>query len=265
MLFFVFIALSLTAFAAKDHTQRQQTKKSQLKLQEQKSISSEVGLNIPSWGIAIDAVYDPQLTDLIPGYHIVNVVITNRRAEAIKLSVRDDKWSIVDDAGKKHAAHNHVREFDRKLWPELPTKLQGMLEYPNRVSPGHSVTIDVFLPKSVSLKHFREVVWRSAHFGKEFNLFTNYEKTLSLPNSKEFATPKGDSKPAEEILQNQQGTDHVIAPQLEIKANSDSEPGNTTIHNKNTPPAEIGTIIDVTPNTTVDKGENTVDGFIRVK
>lgn len=260
LLFLLLATLSLQALAAKDHTQRGPFKKNKIKTQDQKNISSEVGLNIPSYGIAIDAVYDPRLTDLIPGYHIVNIVVTNRRGEPVKLSTRDDKWSIVDDMGKKHTAHNHVKEFDRKLWPELPAKLQEMLEYPHHVSPGHSVTIDVFLPKSVALNHFREVIWKSAYFEMEFDLFTNYEKILSVPATNEFATPKQLSMTPEEILQSQKDAETIIAPQLEIKASTDLSPKDAP-----TEPASIGKITDVTPNTTVDKGQNTVDGFIRVK
>jgi len=218
-------------------------------------IKSEVGLNIPEWGLAIDAIFDPRLSELIPGYHIVNLVITNKRGEPIMFDTRNDRWTIVDHVGKRHTAHNHVKQFNRKLWPNLPKKLQAMLEYPHKVSPGRSITIDVFIPKSVDLINFKEVVWKSAHFGKEFNLFTNYEDNLKLPASKEFDTPKVNKANQEDFLNDQLAPETVIAPKLETVEDSVT----------NEPPAKIGEIIDITPNTTKEKEGNTVDGFIRLK
>lgn len=186
----VFLGFVLTAQAkvaehGKSRGFKNKTKKENI-------IRSEIGLNIPQWGIAIDAVFDPRLDDIIPDYHIVNLVLTNRRGEAIVFDVMRDKWVITDNAGKKHIAHNHVRHFNKKLWSELPEKLKNMIDYPNKVNPGKSITIDVFLPKSVDLFNFREVLWKSAFLNKEFNIFTSYENSLSIQEKggKEFDLPK---------------------------------------------------------------------------
>lgn len=153
-------------------------------------IRSESGLNIPDWGIAIDSSYDPRLTDLIPGYHIVNIVLTNRRDSPIYLNAAKDKWIVVDSLGKKHSAENHVKEIDKTLWEKMPAELKKKLDYPHVIKPGNYTTIDVFLPKDVDLFNFREVVWKSEHFDKEFNVFTNYEKKLQLDDGKSKPLPQ---------------------------------------------------------------------------
>jgi hypothetical protein len=144
------------------------------------AIRTEAGLNIPEWGIAIDASYDPRLTDLIPGYHIVNIVLTNRRPSPLLLDPTQDRWIIVDSLGKKHTAKNHVKLFDKDLWAKLPEPLKQRLDYPHAIKSGNFTTLDVFIPKSIDLFNFREVQWKSANLNKEFSIYTNYEKSLSL-------------------------------------------------------------------------------------
>ncbi|MBF0105510.1 MAG: hypothetical protein HQM16_09315 [Deltaproteobacteria bacterium] len=166
----------------------------------EQTIQSQIGLNIPEWGIAIDAVYNPELSSIIPGYHILNIVLTNSRAETIYFSTKRDKWVVVDNTGKRHTAFNHVKQFNEGLWPKLPEKLQDLLAYPAAVSSGRASNIDVFLPRSVDLFNFREIVWKSDYFKKEFNIMTNYERSLQVPdNIKEFDIPK-QTKSAEESM-----------------------------------------------------------------
>lgn len=153
-------------------------------------VSSEIGLNIPEWGIAIDAIFNPELDDLIPGYHVLNIVLTNRRGERIDLNSSLDKWIVTDRSGHKHTASNHVKNFDKKLWEQLPPKLQKLLDYPPSVNAGKSVKIDIFISKSVSLHNFKELAWRSEFFNRTFNVFTTYEDKITTPNEKEFEVPK---------------------------------------------------------------------------
>lgn len=187
-----FIPFAIHAKVADRHNNK--TVKS--KVSKEAMIRSETGLNIPEWGIAIDALYDPRLDDLIPGYHIVNLVLTNRRAEPILLNVKLDRWIIMDSAGKKHKAYNHVEEFSKELWSKLPDKLRSLIEYPNVVNTGKAISIDVFIPKNVDLFNFREVIWKSSHLNKEFNIYTKYEKSLSINENegKEFEIPKTQDK-----------------------------------------------------------------------
>jgi hypothetical protein len=171
-------------------------------------IKSEIGLNIPEWGIAIDAAYDPRLTDLVTDHHIVNIVITNRRDQDLVLDPKRDKWVFVDEKGRQHLASNQVEAFDRKLWAEFPVKLKNLLAYPAVVPSRKSTNIDVFVDKTVNLKNFKQVIWKSASLGQEFNIYTSYQPDLNLPPSLQnqiapqgptFSAPKPANPP---ILQN---------------------------------------------------------------
>ena len=109
-----------------------------------KKVRSEAGLNIPSWGVAIDAVYDKRLDHLIPGYKIINVVLTNRSPGTIYLDPGKDAWIIRDNVGKNHRAINHLRFASEKLWLALPVGLKDQLEYPHAVRTGNSTKIALF-------------------------------------------------------------------------------------------------------------------------
>ncbi len=176
-------------------------------------IKSEAGLNIPEYGIAVDALYDPRLDDLVEGYKIISILLTNRGTSNISLNVRQDKWVIIDSAGHKHVAENHVSYFDKRTWEEMEAALKQKLDYPQYVKAAHSTTIDVFFPKSVELLNFKEIIWKSASIGKEFNIFTNMEnvvtgetlddKNFQLPSATPVTTHwdrEDDEKTREEIL-----------------------------------------------------------------
>lgn len=146
-------------------------------------VRSEAGLNIPQWGIALDASYDPRLDDLIPDYKILHIAVTNRRSSNIVFNPSKDKWIVMDNTGKKHIVKNHVKAISSKLWRKLPKGLRKKLAYPNYVKPGNMVVIDVFLPKSVDLFQFKQIFWKSHHFSKEFSIYTAYEDTLKLTDA----------------------------------------------------------------------------------
>lgn len=188
-----------------------------------KKIRSEAGLNIPSWGIAIDAVYDSRLDELLPGYKIVNVVLTNRGAADIRLDAAKDDWRILDQLGKSHTATNHLRQRNEKMWADLPQGLKEKLDYPNLVRIGKSAQIDLFFPDDIELFNFREIVWRSSHFKKEFSVYTVTDKDVdSHPSPSIEATSSakqsnhkydGDlSEAAQEARQNNEEPKKTIEP-----------------------------------------------------
>lgn len=180
ILFLTLIAVLLLCVESFAADSSKITRRSRNKIGKNDKITSEAGLNIPDWGLSVDAFYDPRLTDLIPGYHIVNIVVTNRRNAPIQLDPLRDKWVIVDKEGRKHTAKNHVEQFNSKLWARLPEVLKTKLDYPQAVNPGHFTTIDVFVPKNTELLNFKEVSWKSHFLAKEFNIFTNYEGELNV-------------------------------------------------------------------------------------
>lgn len=222
-------SLSTEAAISKRYTKKQRTNSKSDSSIDARVVKSSAGLNIKEWSIAIDAIYNPQLDRILPDHHIVNIVLTNRREEPIILHPGQDRWVIIDSLGKRHTADNHIKQFDKKLWQRLPKRLQTLLAYPHVVNPGKATTIDVFLPKSVDLTNFREVVWKSSHFDKEFNIFTDYEKTLSIKdNPKEFNIPQKTTS-SEDLLKQMQ-------EQYDSQSPSDSQKNtnqNTKVSNQN--------------------------------
>ncbi|MBI2340268.1 MAG: hypothetical protein HYU99_07890 [Deltaproteobacteria bacterium] len=150
-----------------------------------KKVRSEAGLNIPSWGVAIDAVYDKRLDNLVPGYKIINVVLSNRGPVTISLDPTKDVWFIRDSVGKSHRAVNHLRFASEKLWLSLPVGLKDKLEYPHAVRTGNSTKIDLFFPENAELSGFREISWKSDHFRQTFDIYTAMEKNLDWDSKSE--------------------------------------------------------------------------------
>lgn len=183
------------------------------KQKEKKRVTSEAGLNIPSWGIAIDAVYDSRLDNLVPGYKILNVVLSNRGPSSIYLDSDKDKWFIHDNLGKKKRGINHLRSVNEPLWASLPTGLREKLEYPHAVRVGHSTKIDLFFEAKIDLSHFREISWDSTHFKKEFNIFSTMEKNLELEENEQ-PIPK-DRESYRQSMEKYEGTPTEPPPEQE--------------------------------------------------
>lgn len=147
-------------------------------------VQSELGLNIPKWGIAVDAIYDPRLDGLVPGYKILNVVLSNRTQKSIYLDLKKDRWVMRDNIGKPNKAINHLKVINPKLWETLPEGLRDKLEYPQLVRVGSSARIDLFFPNTVELKNFRMINWKSVHFHEEFVLINVIDKKLEVTPAK---------------------------------------------------------------------------------
>lgn len=141
---------------------------------------SEAGLKIPEVGLAIDAHYEPQLDNLIPGYRILNIVLSNSSGQTLYLDPQKDEWIIVDLSGKKHKAINHLMFKDKETWQNLPLGLQKKLEYPQAVRSGNVTKIDVFFPIDVEINNFKEFFWESPAYDKKFNLIMVREKNLDI-------------------------------------------------------------------------------------
>lgn len=201
-----------------------------------KQITSEAGLNIPQWGVAIDAVYDNRLDSLIPGYKILNVILSNRGASSIFLDPRKDKWFIVDNIGKTYNAITHLRLVNEKLWSSLPRGLREKIEYPQTLRVGNSAKIDLFFPTGISLQNFREIGWMSSHFKKEFNIISAVEKNLEddhnepLPNTPTYKQSKQKYDQLDPLLQKDR-------PDVDYKIKADEPLDN--------PPPEIRNIPDL--------------------
>lgn len=173
----VLIALCVAATTHAATPRSESSGSGRVKERKSRKIVTEAGLNIPAWGVAIDAAYDSRLDNLIPGYKILNVILTNRGASTIYLDPRKDRWGIQDHVNNSHQGINHLRLHNEKVWFNLPDGLRAKLEYPTGVRAGNSTKIDLFFPTSVELGHFRGVTWNSSHFKKEFSVYTTGDKT----------------------------------------------------------------------------------------
>lgn len=194
-----------------------------------KQVESEAGLNIPAWSVAIDALYDPQLDDLIPGYKILNVVVTNRGTNVIYFDTAKDRWQVTEAAGSGRKAINHLRFVDENLWNSLPVGLKNELEYPQMVRGGHTAKIDLLFRSSAELSHFRNLVWSSRHFKKEFLIKMPLEKNLEW-------------EPKEEPLPKTKA-DHQAKEKYEGGLEESSPDG----ENKDTPEIQTGEELDKEP------------------
>lgn len=171
-----------------------------------KVIESEAGLNIPQWGVAIDAIYNRELDNLIPGYKILNVVVSNRGGDIISFDTLKDRWILVDSVGKSHKAINHLRVIDQKMWDVLPVGLKNELEYPQTLRVGHTAKIDLLFRSSAELTSFKTLRWRSTHFKKDFVIRTAIEKNLDWEPKEEPIPSTKATRQAEEKYEGEKET-----------------------------------------------------------
>lgn len=117
------------------------------------------GTTTPILSMGFEAVYDPRLDNLIPGYKIVTVAITNSSLEYLQLDLLADQWWVVDRNKSKHKAILSLRDKNPDAWAKLAPRLRKIIEYPLMVRIADTATIDLLFPNNVRLNEFREVVF----------------------------------------------------------------------------------------------------------
>ncbi len=147
--------------------------------------SSTQRLNVPNWGINIDATYDKKLDEVVPGYKILTVAITNRSVDMIKLDPNNDQWTIEDAWGRKQRAVVSLRIKDPKIWDILPPKVKDLVEYPAGVQMGYSQTFDLFFPQGVDLEGFRGIAFYSATMKQNFDALSSTSLERAVPAGNE--------------------------------------------------------------------------------
>ncbi len=153
--------------------------------------ASEARLNLPNWGITIDASYDKKLDGLVPGYKIVTVALTNKSVDMIKLDPQNDQWLIEDAWGKKQRAIISLRIRDIKTWTTLPPKVKDIIEYPAGVQMGYTQTFDLFFPSHVDLERFRSISFYSAVLKQNFDALSSTSLERAVPAASEEIAPSG--------------------------------------------------------------------------
>jgi len=143
--------------------------------------SSQARLNLPNWGIVIDANYDQKLDGIVPGYKIVTVALTNRSIDLIKLDQANDQWYVEDAVGKKLKGINSLRLRDPQTWTNLPNKVRDIIEYPGGVQIGYTQTFDLFFPESTDLNRFRSISFYSASLKQNFDALSSTSMERAVP------------------------------------------------------------------------------------
>ena len=190
---------------------------------DKKIVQSEAGLNIPDIGVAIDAVYEKKLDNLIPGYKLLLVVVTNKTTKSVYFDPKKDRWAIRDHLNHLHKGSNHPRLINKKIWENLPLGLKNDLKYPQVVHEGHTAKIDLLFPASVNLENFRMLIWKSIFFKKEFHLQTEIESE----NNNEMATPPTLSPNTEALmksLETYKGPDVTPTEPDRVESKPDPQP-----------------------------------------
>lgn len=129
------------------------------------------GTQVPALGLAFDLSYDPELDNLIPGYRILQVGITNGSLKVAELRPLDDRWYVIDRRGRRHSAVINLRLSDPDTWKSLPDRLKQLIEYPLFISVGESFVIDLLFPDRVELGEFGGVVFESVGLDKIIQIF----------------------------------------------------------------------------------------------
>lgn len=138
-------------------------------------------LNLPNWGITIDATYDKKLDGLVPSYKILTIALTNRSVDVIKLDPNNDQWIVEDAWGKKQKAIVSLRIRDPKVWGILPPKVRDLVEYPAGVQMGYTQTFDLFFPEHVELEGFRSISFYSAVLKQNFDALSSTSLERAVP------------------------------------------------------------------------------------
>ncbi|GEM_PF-1072584 len=171
--------------------------------------SSTQRLNVPNWGITIDATYDKKLDEIVPGYKILTVALTNRSVDMIKLDPNNDQWTIEDAWGRKQKAVVSLRIRDPRAWDLLPPKVRDLVEYPAGIQMGYTQTFDLFFPQSVELEGFRSIAFYCAALKEHFDAVSSSSLERAVPAGSggddvipDKFNPAGTKKPAKPQRQN---------------------------------------------------------------
>lgn len=190
-----------------------------------KRMLGDAGLTMPPYGVAVDGVYDGRLDRLIPGYKILNVVVSNRGQNPILMDPRKDRWIITDHLGQKYKAINHLKLHDPHLWSRLPRGLQEEIDYPQIVRPGNTTRVDLMVPASMDLLNFKQLEWKSSFYKKWFVINMAQEKALDIKEDKQTLYPNSKA-----VQQSSTKYDTVEPPVAPVKPDVDAEP--TPTHHK---------------------------------
>lgn len=152
--------------------------------------STSQRLAVHKHGIILDANYDPRLDNLVPGYKIMTVVVTNNGFDVLRLNPLKDKWEVTDAMGRKHKAINSLRIKNPSLFSQLPSKVQQLVDYPVGISVGYSETVDLFFPNKLDLRAFRSISFYSEDRKQSFDMLSNLDSPTHVRTDGKPAQPE---------------------------------------------------------------------------
>ena len=139
-----------------------------------KIIQGDAGRIIQPYSISIDTKYDSRLDHLIPGYKLLPIVIRNVSLQPITMDVRQDRWVVIGENGKKYPAFNSLRIKNPVEWRNVPEELRSIIDYPEVLPIGYSVTFDLLLSPQANLDYFKEIRYYNATLRQEFSIQKEY-------------------------------------------------------------------------------------------
>lgn len=117
------------------------------------------GTIIPSSGLSIDASYDPEFDNFVPGYKMLNVAIINDSFNIVEMRPEKDQWWITTKKGdKKFRVIANLRGEDPSAWNALSDKARNLVAYPLLLAIGARQVVDVFVPDKIPIEDFKDVV-----------------------------------------------------------------------------------------------------------
>jgi len=134
---------------------------------------SMAGQPVPETPLLIDVSYDSSLDNLVPGYKIIIVVVSNSGYAPFVLDPAEDRWTIVDRKGMRHAAYISLRDQDMNVWAGLSLELRQKLSSPLMVPNGVEQPFDLFLPGEVLLDGFRSLEFQSSQLHRTIRVITS--------------------------------------------------------------------------------------------
>lgn len=118
------------------------------------------GTAAPALSLGFEVAYDSQTDNIVPGYKIITVAITNGSLEYLQTDEMVDQWWVVDRSKARHKAVLNLRDKNPDVWAKLPPRLRKYIQYPLMVRIGESATIDLLFPDNINLNEFREVIFK---------------------------------------------------------------------------------------------------------
>ena len=139
-----------------------------------KTIEGKAGRTIQPYSISIDADYNSKLDGLIAGYKLLPVSVRNMSLRPFSMDVKEDRWVIVGEKGKKYTAINSLSLKDPVQWRETRDDLRSAIDYPEMIPINYNVNFDLLLPPNADLRYFREIRYYNADMRQEFVIEKEY-------------------------------------------------------------------------------------------